>query len=29
MQGEYPPDKPRFAAPEMDGVPPQDPHTEE
>ena len=29
MQGEYPPDKPRFAAPETDGVPPQDPHTEE
>lgn len=29
MQGEYPPDKPRFAAPEKDGVPPQDPHTEE
>ena len=28
MQGEYPPDKPRFAAPETDGVPPQDPHTE-
>ena len=29
MQGEYPPDKPRFAAPETDSVPPQDPHTEE
>ena len=29
MQGEYPPDKPRFAAPETDGVPPQDLHTEE
>lgn len=29
MQGEYPPDKPRFAAPETDGVPPQDPHIEE
>lgn len=29
MQGEYPPDKPRFAAPETDGVPLQDPHTEE
>ena len=29
MQGEYPPDKPRFSAPETDGVPPQDPHTEE
>lgn len=29
MQGEYPPDKPRFAAPETDGVPPQDPHAEE
>ena len=29
MQGEYPPDKPRFAAPETGGVPPQDPHTEE
>ena len=29
MQGEYPPDKPRFAAPETNSVPPQDLHTEE
>ena len=29
MQGEYPPDKPRFAAPATNGGPPQDPHTDE
>ena len=29
MQGENPPDKPRFAAPETNSVPPQDLHTEE